>query len=168
MGPTLVNQSVNNDKNDQVADAMHPSTNTPTQAALSSNPEIQLRLNELLGDASPDDWHDAHMVALRTCALEATARDAAEGMAELLVRLNDERSRGEHLGETGCVYHCVDTTHRLHRALVAYRHDTLRHDGEEIAYNTVTQSHGRGVAALTMRALAELRLLITREMQSLP
>ena len=62
----------------------------------------------------------------------------------------------------------TDATISLHRGLVAYRHGTLRYDGEEVAREAIMHTHGAGVATLTMMSLDELRALITREMQALP
>jgi hypothetical protein len=87
-------------------------------------------------------------------------------MIELLVRLKDERARDVHLTERGCVTSCTSAMVDLHRTLVAYRRDTLRLDGEDASCETIARAHGAGVAALTMRALAELRELITNEMRA--
>jgi hypothetical protein len=89
-------------------------------------------------------------------------------MVELLVRLKDERARGTHMDEGGCVLACTDAVLDLHRALVAYTRDTLRHDGENVARETIVKMYGAGVAALTMRSLDELRSLIVHEMRALP
>jgi hypothetical protein len=140
--------------------------NTP----VSTHPDhvIELELNALLGAPAPADWHDPAMLVLRRSKLERAACNAAEAMIELLVRLRDERARSVHMDEGGCVLACVDVMFALHRALTAYTHNTLLYDGEAVARDAITQVHGRGVAALTMFTLDELRALITREMQALP
>jgi hypothetical protein len=124
---------------------------------------LELRLSELLGDRTPDDWDDPTAVALRISTLEHAAHDAADGMVELLVRLKEERKQGVHMSEGGCVFDCTNATFQLHRALTTYRMGTLRHDGEHLAYDSIARAYGRGVASLVMRALAELRILITRD-----
>jgi hypothetical protein len=148
-------------------------TPTPTPAPVPAPRDpasvaIELRLNELLGTPTPDDWNDPIAIAQRVVKLETTACDAGESMIELLVRLKDERARDVHLHEHGCVLSCTDAMLNLHRALVTYTRDTLRHDGEDIARDAITRTHGAGVTALTMRALAELRVLLVNEMRSLP
>jgi hypothetical protein len=138
-----------------------------TDTPATDNQAIEVKLNALLGTPTPDDWRDPVMLASRTAKLQRAACDAGETMIELLVRLRDERARDVHLREGGCVYGCVDVMFNLHRALASYQHATLRHDGEDIARDAITRTHGVGVTALTMRALAELRVLIVNEMQSL-
>jgi hypothetical protein len=68
------------------------------------------------------------------------------------------------MNKGNCVLTATDALFALHCALVVYNRDTLRYDGEVVARESITKLHGRGVAALTMRSLAELRLLIVNEM----
>jgi hypothetical protein len=119
-----------------------------------------------LDTPTPEDWSDPVMTSLRTHRLERAASVAAEAMVELLVRLHDERARCVHMNEGNSVLTCNDAMFGLRRELVAYRRDTLRLDGETIAYETMVKAHGAGVAALTLRSLAELRRLITHEMRA--
>jgi hypothetical protein len=133
-----------------------------------ADPALTLRLNTLLDTPTPDDWDNPLMLASRQAALEHAATDAAEALIEMLVRLQDERARDVHLTEGGCVMSCTDAVLALHRVLVSYRRCTLRSDGETVSCETITQAHGAGVATLVLRALGELRGLITHEMQTLP
>ena len=139
-----------------------------TDSAVPADPALTLRLNTLLDTPTPDDWDNPLMLASRQAALEHAATDAAEALIEMLVRLQDERERDVHLTEGGCVMSCTNAMLTLHRALVSYQLCTLRCDGETLSYETITRVHGAGVAALVMRALGELRGLITHEMQTLP
>jgi hypothetical protein len=144
-------------------------TDTARAAITSGNaPALTLWLNALLDTPTPDDWDNPLMLALRQAALEHAATDAAEALIEMLVRFKDERARGMHLHEGGSVTSCTSAMLTLHRALVSYQLCTLRRDGEDFSHETITRVHGAGVAALVMRALGELRVLITHEMQTLP
>jgi hypothetical protein len=138
-----------------------------TNTSTSDNQAVEVELNALLGTPTPDDWNDPAMLVSRTSKLQHAARGAGEGMIELLVRLRDERAHDVHLHEGGCVTLCVDVMFALHRALITYQRTTLRFDGEDVAHDAITRTHGVGVTALVLRALAELRILITREMQAL-
>jgi hypothetical protein len=139
-----------------------------TYVSIPVDPSNELRLNQLLNMPTPENWHDPVMLASRIDKLKHAACDAAESMVEVLVRLRDERARDVHLHEHGCVLLATDAMVSLHRALVSYQRDTLLFDGEAVAREAVIRGHGVGVAALVLRALAELRILITREMQALP
>jgi hypothetical protein len=136
--------------------------------ATPADPALTLRLNALLDTPSPANWDDPALLALRRSELEHAAVGAAESLIEMLVRLRDERARAVHLREGGCVASCTRSMLMLHRALVGYRRDTLRSDGEAVSRETIACVHGSGVMELVMRALGELRGLITARMQALP
>jgi hypothetical protein len=142
-------------------------THTPTSVSTPENQALTLRLNALLDDPTPDDWDDPTMLAWRVSKLERAACSAADAMIELLVRLRDERARDVHIREGGCVLTSTDAMFKLHRAMGDYQSTTLRQDGEKVTREAIEGVHGNGVAALTMRALAELRRLIVHEMQVL-
>jgi hypothetical protein len=128
---------------------------------------VELRLDALLDDPVPADWHDPTARARRLDILNTVALKAGDAMVELLARLPDERRLGVHMDEGRCVLTCVDATFALHRALVAYQRGTLRFDGLDVAYQSIIQTHGAGVAQLVRRSLDELRQRLVAEMQSL-
>jgi hypothetical protein len=155
-----IDAKLDNDIAPEVAEDMH------TPAYTSSDPVAEMRLYELLGERVPPDWCDPETILLRTNNLARVACAAAESMIEMLVRLRDERAKGVHMNPDGCVYTATTAIHDLHRALIAYRRDTLRLDGEAIVQKAMVNAHGAGIAGLTLRSLAELRGLITNEMRA--
>jgi hypothetical protein len=78
-------------------------------------------------------------------------------MVEFLVRVHDERCRGNHLREGGCVLHATDAMIALHRATVTFQHDGVRYDGLDAARAAIENEYGTGVADLVMVSLASLR-----------
>jgi hypothetical protein len=121
-------------------------------------------IDALLGAQVPANWADPARQRIRTGPLAQAATLAGEAMAELLVRLPAERALGKDpLAEGGAAMACVDANFNLHKALNAYRRETLRYDGEAVARETITRSHGAGIADRTLQALHDLRELIPRE-----
>src|SRR5215472_8622226 len=121
-------------------------------------------IDALLGTRVPADWDDPLQRMIRTDRLGHAAVGAGEAMTELLLRLPGERALGKDpLAEGGAVMACVDANFALHRALIVYRNETVRYDGEVVARATIMQSHGAGIAERTMQALHDLRELIARD-----
>lgn len=50
-----------------------------------------------------------------------------------------------------------DTLVGLHKALIAYQRNTLRHDGVEVAWHALEHSAGASIAAMVMGMIERLR-----------